>query len=81
MEIYFLMLLFAMVPLTYAGCPGGMCCPVGDNCDVSNRFCKPDSSRDCREGKYILQFIIMLENSSAGHYTELFACLRTYIAL
>ena len=50
MEIYFLLLLLAMVPLTYADCPEGTCCPAGDNCEVSNRLCKPNSARDCRGG-------------------------------
>ena len=42
--------LFAVIPLLYAGCPQGMCCPFGINCKANTALCKPSSSEDCREG-------------------------------
>ena len=62
METCFPLLLLAMVTLTYADCPEGMCCPAGDNCEVYNRLCKPNPARDCRGGNLvILQYTIMKE--------------------
>ena len=62
METCFLLLLLAMVTLTYADCPEGTCCPAGDNCEVSNRLCKPNSARDCRGGNLvILRYTVMKE--------------------
>ena len=44
------LMLFAFIPLLYGGCPQGMCCPIGFNCEVKNDSCKPNSSDDCQKG-------------------------------
>ena len=51
-QVCFLLVLFAIIPVLFAGCPEGKCCPVGDNCDVNSDLCKPNSTKDCQKGKY-----------------------------